>query len=187
MKVLLIDFYDSFTYNIYHYLVSLGVSVDVIEDRELNLDSVESYDCIVLSPGPGLPSETRSMYHVLERYALSKKILGVCLGMQGVSEFFGGNLYNQQSVKHGVSVRINIIESNGLFKDLPENYTVGLYHSWAIDINGSNLLKPLAVSEDNVLMAVKHVVLPVYGVQFHPESVLTEFGKELFYNFLHNS
>jgi anthranilate synthase/aminodeoxychorismate synthase-like glutamine amidotransferase len=187
LKVLLIDFYDSFTYNIYHYLISLGVSVDVVEDRELHLTDVERYDCIVLSPGPGLPNETRSLFDILETYGGSKKILGVCLGMQGIAEFYGGKLYNQKSVRHGVSVKMDIIESNDIFYQLPKSFSVGLYHSWAVDISETILLKPLAVSEDKVIIAIKHVELPIYGVQFHPESVLTEFGKEMFFNFLYTS
>jgi anthranilate synthase component 2 len=187
LKVLLIDFYDSFTYNIYHYLISLGVSVDVVEDREFHLDEAEQYDCIVLSPGPGLPGETRSLFEILEKYGRSKKILGVCLGMQGIAEYYGGKLYNQKSVRHGVSVKMDILESNGIFHGLPDSFSVGLYHSWAVEISETNLLKLLAVSEDEVIMAIKHGELPIYGVQFHPESVLTEFGKEMFFNFLYTS
>ena len=184
MKVLLIDFYDSFTFNIFHYLEGLGVDVTVVEDKSIILDEIEQYDCIVLSPGPGIPSDTKSLFVVLERYSKSKKILGVCLGMQGISEYFGAKLYNQNSVKHGVSEKMNILQPNRLFSNFKNEISVGLYHSWAVNLKESGELLPVAFSENNILMAFEHKTLPVFGVQFHPESILTENGKEVFKNFL---
>ena len=184
MKVLLIDFYDSFTFNIFHYLESLGVDVTVIEDKALLLDEIEQFDCIILSPGPGVPNETESLFPVLERYSNSKKILGVCLGMQGIAEFYGARLYNQNLVKHGVSEKMNILQPNRLFSNFENEISVGLYHSWAVDLSESVDLLPIAFSENNILMAYEHHTLPVFGVQFHPESILTENGKEVFKNFL---
>lgn len=184
MKVLLIDFYDSFTYNIYHYLLGLDADVTVIEDKLVDINSIDQFDCIIFSPGPGLPSSTQSLFPILEKYASSKRILGICLGMQGIAEFIGGSLYNQQMVKHGVSEKIEILDKGTLFNGLPTEFKVGLYHSWAVDISNTNKLKPLAHSENNVLMAFEHVELPIYGVQFHPESILTEHGKELLINFI---
>jgi anthranilate synthase component 2 len=184
LKVLLIDFYDSFTFNIFHYLEGLGVDVTVCEDKALVLDEIEAFDCIILSPGPGLPNETQSMFAVLERYSSSKKILGVCLGMQGVAEFFGATLYNQNSVKHGISERMTILQPNRLFRNFKNEISVGLYHSWAVDLNKGQSLIPIGFSENNILMAYEHATLPIFGVQFHPESILTENGKEVFKNFL---
>ena len=184
MKVLLIDFYDSFTFNIFHYLESLGAAVTVVEDKSIILDEIEQYDCIILSPGPGIPKETKSLFAVLERYSKSKKILGVCLGMQGIAEFYGAKLYNQNLVKHGVSEKMNILQPNRLFLNFKNEISVGLYHSWAANLKESGELFPVAFSENNVLMAFEHQTLPVFGVQFHPESILTENGKEVFKNFL---
>lgn len=180
----MIDFYDSFTYNIFHYLESCGVDVHVVEDRAVKIDEVDCFDCIVFSPGPGLPSETVSMFPVLEKYAGTKKILGICLGMQGIASFYGDELYNLLKVKHGVSEIIQVDPTVGLFNDLDKNQEVGLYHSWAVRINPNSDLKVTATSSENVTMALQHKELPVFGVQFHPESILTENGKEMLKNFL---
>lgn len=184
MKVLLIDFYDSFTFNIQHFLTGSGVEVKVVEDGKLDLDEVELYDAVIFSPGPGLPQETMHMFSVLERYGRSKKILGICLGMQGIAQFFGGSIYNQKQVKHGVSERIKVFASDDLFQGLPDSFSVGLYHSWAVDISNSDVIEVLAESEEGVNMAIRHKSLSVYGVQFHPESILTENGKNILINFL---
>ena len=184
MKVLLIDFYDSFTYNISHYLESCGADVTVVEDHALNIDEVELFDCIVFSPGPGLPKQTKSMFPVLERFASTKKILGICLGMQGIAEFFGEQLYNLDTVKHGVSEDISIDANSTLFNGMAVNQTVGLYHSWAVQLPEDSQLKLIAKSTQNVVMAVENKKLPIFGVQFHPESILSENGKEMLKNFL---
>lgn len=184
MKVLLIDFYDSFTYNIYHYLISLGVEVTVWEDKELDIEKAGEYDFIIFSPGPGLPKDTESIFRILEHYGKSKKILGICLGMQGIAEFYGAKLYNQVNVKHGVAERILIHKHDTLFFNLPNEIEVGLYHSWAVDISESPFLISLASSESGVEMAIKHKDYPIFGVQFHPESILTPEGKNILQNFL---
>lgn len=180
----MIDFYDSFTYNIFHYLESFGVDVTVIEDRAVILEEVALFDCIVFSPGPGLPNETTSMVPILEKYASSKKIMGICLGMQGIAEFFGDHLYNLKQVKHGVSDQILIDTSSALFADLEKTQTVGLYHSWAVQLKKDSQLVEIGKSNEDVVMALKHSGLPIYGVQFHPESILTENGKQMLKNFL---
>jgi anthranilate synthase component 2 len=180
----LIDFYDSFTYNIFHYLESCGVEVHVVEDRAVKIDEVENYDCIVFSPGPGLPSETQSMLLILEKYSGTKKILGICLGMQGIASFYGDELYNLEKVKHGVSEIIHVDPKVNLFNDLDKNQEVGLYHSWAVRINPNSNLKVTALSNEHVTMALQHKELPIYGVQFHPESILSENGKQMLKNFL---
>ena len=184
MKVLLIDFYDSFTYNIYHYLIGLNIEVVVVEDKKVDLTLVDQFDSIIFSPGPGLPSSTVSLFPVLEKYANSKRILGVCLGMQGIAEFYGGELYNQKVVKHGVVEKITILKQERLFINFPANIQVGLYHSWAVDIANSSSLEETAISENGILMAIQHKTLPIFAVQFHPESILTEKGKELLLNFI---
>ncbi|MES2799451.1 MAG: aminodeoxychorismate/anthranilate synthase component II [Bacteroidota bacterium] len=184
-KIALIDFKDSFSYNIYHYLVSNCDEVKVFEDGAFELDELADFDKIVLSPGPGLPSETKSLFAVLERYHQTKTIWGICLGMQGIVEFFGGKIYNQEKVKHGVAVAIDLIDDGSLFTNLPQRFAVGLYHSWACDVSESTALKMIARSDEMVLMAVQHRKLPIYGVQFHPESILTEFGKEIVTNFVY--
>jgi len=180
----LIDFYDSFTYNIFHYLESFGVDVTVIEDRAIKLEEVAFYDCIVFSPGPGLPQDTTSMFPVLEKYSTTKKILGICLGMQGIAAYYGNELFNLNQVKHGVTDQISIDISSPLFMNLDKTQTVGLYHSWAVRLKENSMLKDLAFSSGNVLMALKHRDYPIYGLQFHPESVLTKNGKEMLKNFL---
>lgn len=184
MKVLLVDFYDSFTFNIFHYLEGMGVSVTVWEDKAVILSEVAAFDCIILSPGPGLPDETTSLLPILQRYASSKKILGVCLGMQGIALYFQAQLFNQKTVKHGVETLITPRNKANIFHNLPDTFPVGLYHSWAVDLADSTALLPLAYSTEGVLMAVKHVSLPIYGVQFHPESILTPNGKEILENFI---
>ncbi len=163
---------------------SFGVDVTVIEDRAVNLEEVALYDCIVFSPGPGLPKNTTSLFPVLEKYSASKKILGICLGMQGIAAYFGDDLYNLSQVKHGVSEQISIDTSNALFSNLKKTQTVGLYHSWAVQLKENSKLMEIGESNESVVMALKHNKLPVYGVQFHPESILTENGKEILKNFL---
>lgn len=165
-------------------MVGLGAKLTVIEDKDVNVDELDQFDCIVFSPGPGLPKDTQSMFPVLERYASSKKILGICLGMQGIAEFYGGSLYNQENVKHGVVAPIEILSESKLFLNVPKEINVGLYHSWAVDIKNAEKLKVSAKSNHGIVMAIEHIELPVFGVQFHPESILTPYGKEILENFL---
>lgn len=178
MKICIVDYYDSFTYNLFHYLEGMGHEVVVISDAAVNIDALEQFDGIVLSPGPGLPKESKSMMAIIGRYHSHKIILGVCLGMQGIGEFFGGELYNLNKVKHGIQEEIQIKEF-GLFEGMGTSLKVGLYHSWALRLNAESQLKALAHSSENVLMAIQHTSLPIYGMQFHPESILTEKGKVL--------
>lgn len=161
-----------------------SVSVDVIQDNNVKIDEISHYDRIVFSPGPGLPSETCSLFPVLESYWNKKPILGVCLGMQGIGEYFGGKLYNQLEVKHGVSELISVDISSTLFHGLEEKMEVGLYHSWALEIDNCPELKQTAISDKKVVMALEHKSFPIYGVQFHPESILTPNGKKIIKNFL---
>jgi anthranilate synthase component 2 len=167
-----------------HYFESCGAEVTIVEDKLVQLEEIDTFDAIVFSPGPGLPKETFSMFNVLEHYAGKKKILGICLGMQGIAQYYGNELYNQVQVKHGISEKITISNSTTLFKNIPSEFQVGLYHSWAVSLNIVSEMKQIALSENNVIMAIQHASKPIYGVQFHPESILTENGKEIFKNFL---
>ncbi len=189
MKILLLDNYDSFTYNLAHYLRELtGQDIPVIRNDQITLDEVESYDAIVLSPGPGLPKDAGIMPALITRYAPTKKILGVCLGMQAIGEAFGGTLLNLPSVFHGVATTADIIQPEEiLFKGLSPKIEVGRYHSWVVDerkLPGE--LEITATDETGRIMALRHRKYDVRGVQFHPESVLTPHGKTMISNWLHN-
>ncbi len=185
MKILLVDNYDSFTYNLVHYLEALDVDVTVTYNDKIDFKSIGQYDKLVLSPGPGLPHEAGHLNQVISEYALSKPILGVCLGFQALILHFGGQLYNQDEVRHGVSVKCHADPQSTLFKNITPSFNVGLYHSWAANINKlPNELKITAQSEEDVIMAFEHQTLPLFGVQFHPESILTDYGKEILKNFI---
>lgn len=185
MKVLIVDNYDSFTYNLKHYVEQLNVDVVVKRNDELLLDEINRYDKLILSPGPGLPSETPMMFEILERFHLEKPILGVCLGMQGIAEYFGGKLRNQEQVKHGVQTKVQIDTSSQLYQGLPSVIEVGLYHSWCVDeYVVPKLLTVTGVSSEHVIMSFEHHKLPVFGVQFHPESVMTPLGNQIIRNFV---
>lgn len=185
MKVLIVDNYDSFTYNLFHIVQACNVEVDVVRNDQLNFESIKDYDKLILSPGPGLPSETENMYRLLEQFADKMPILGVCLGMQGMAEFFGAQLENQKSVKHGVQEKVMIQAESKLFKGVPQSFSAGLYHSWKVVTHSlpQNFICT-SFSENDVLMSMEHTTLPLYGVQFHPESILTEHGNQIMMNFL---
>jgi len=182
MHVLLVDFYDSFTYNIQHYLVNIGCKVDVIREDELDVSSVYDYDCVVLSPGPGLPSEKKNIFSIIALCRNSLPIMGICLGMQAISEVLGGVLVNQNEVMHGRKVQVDVIKKGVLFKDLPEKINVGLYHSWKVE--GLEQQFITAKTETGVIMAIESIDEYLFGVQFHPESILTEHGEQLLANFI---
>lgn len=182
MHVLLVDFYDSFTYNIQHYLVNIGCKVDVIREDELDVSSVYDYDCVVLSPGPGLPSEKKNMFSIISLCRNSLPILGICLGMQAISEVLGGVLVNQNEVMHGRKVQVDVLKKGVLFKDLPEKINVGLYHSWKVEGLEEQFIT--AKSTTGVIMAIESIDEYLFGVQFHPESILTEHGELVLANFI---
>lgn len=187
MKVIIIDNYDSFTYNLVHYFEALDAEVSVVFNDQVQINELEDYDKIILSPGPGLPKEAGQLMDVIEQYALRKPIFGVCLGFQALVEFFGGELYNQECVKHGVAERAQFDPNSKLFKDTAEHFKIGLYHSWAANpINFPPILKITAKSEQDVIMAFEHKKLPIAGVQFHPESILSENGLKIVENFIFN-
>lgn len=186
-KILVLDNYDSFTYNLVHYIeADLNYEVDVYRNDEITLEEVNKYNTIVLSPGPGLPKDAGILKELIKTYASTKKILGVCLGMQAIGEVFGGKLENLNTVFHGVATTLKVIDTDDLlYKNLPPEFNVGRYHSWVISPQEfPKVLNITAVEENNQIMSIKHKDFNVYGVQFHPESILTEYGKEIIQNFL---
>jgi len=186
MRVLILDNFDSFTYNLYHYFGQLTNDVSVKRNNEVALTEFEDYSHIVISPGPGLPTDAGITPDFLKQYFYRKPILGVCLGCQALAEYTGGKLYNQQFVAHGLkrAVKRTTAES-WLLNGMKDEFEVGLYHSWAIDENSlSDEWRVCAKSNTNVIMAIEHRRLPVAGVQFHPESVMSESGLEILKNWL---
>lgn len=186
MKILVIDNYDSFTYNLVHLLNELGHDAEVWRNDKFKIADVEAFDKILLSPGPGIPSEAGLLLEVIKTYAKTKSILGVCLGQQAIAEVFGGELYNLEKPVHGTATNIVITDPEEVvFKGLENGFKIGRYHSWAV--KSDNLPEELlitATDEKGVMMALRHRDLDVRGVQFHPESVLTENGKEMIANWL---
>lgn len=185
MKIILIDNFDSFSYNLVHYLEQLDVEVTVKSNLEIETAEILNYDAVVLSPGPGLPKDAGKLMSVVD-LAVKKKIpmLGVCLGMQAIAEYFGDELYNQEEVKHGTAVTIRYRKFAKLFLGLPYEFKVGLYHSWAVRLKENSKLIATSTSKENVLMSLEHPELPIHAVQFHPESILSENGLAILRNFL---
>lgn len=188
MKLLMIDNYDSFTYNLVHMLETFpGVTVTVKRNDKLTLDEVAAYDKVVLSPGPGIPSEAGLMPEIVRAYAPTKSILGVCLGHQCIGECFGGTLLNIAAPVHGKATPIEITDSSDyLFAGLPQRFSVGRYHSWVVkrDDLPCDALKVTAVDDAGSIMALAHTSLDIRGVQFHPESILTEHGRAMLQNWI---
>jgi anthranilate synthase component 2 len=186
-KILIIDNYDSFTYNLVHLVNEIGLQCEVWRNDKFNLDDVEDFSYIILSPGPGIPSEAGLLLDVIARYAPTKSIFGVCLGQQAIAEAFGGQLHNLSRPMHGIATPIKVTDANEkLFAGLPQNFKVGRYHSWVVDQKGlPDVLTVTAIDEqDNSIMALRHKQYDVRGVQFHPESVLTEYGRQMMQNWL---
>jgi anthranilate synthase component 2 len=188
MKILVLDNYDSFTYNLVQLLRELGhgAATTVIRNNKLTLEAVEAYDALLLSPGPGVPADAGLMPAIIERYAPSKRILGVCLGHQGIAEGFGAELYNLPAVLHGVATEAEVTDTDErLFQGVPSRLQVGRYHSWAIRPESMpDSLKVTARDVDGEILAFRHQAYDVRGVQFHPESVLTEHGATMLTNWL---
>ncbi|RZJ65718.1 MAG: aminodeoxychorismate/anthranilate synthase component II [Flavobacterium sp.] len=185
MKVLIIDNYDSFTYNLVHYLEDLGAEVSVMRNDDFEIDEIEPFHKILLSPGPGIPDEAGLLKQVIKTYAPSKSILGVCLGQQAIGEVFGGSLSNLESVFHGVSTKVKILDTNEiLFQGLGDEIEVGRYHSWVVNTDLPDVLIATSVDENGQIMSLKHQTYDLRGVQFHPESVLTPHGKQILKNWL---
>jgi anthranilate synthase component 2 len=186
-KILIIDNYDSFTYNLVHLVNEIGLECEVWRNDKFNLDDVDAFSHIILSPGPGIPSEAGLLLDVIARYAPTKSIFGVCLGQQAIAEAFGGQLYNLSRPMHGIATPIKVTDQQEkLFAGLPQSFKVGRYHSWVVDHKSlPDVLTVTAIDEqDNSIMALRHKQYDVRGVQFHPESVLTENGKQMMQNWL---
>jgi anthranilate synthase component 2 len=186
MKTLILDNYDSFTFNLVHYVEQFCDDITVKRNDEISLDEVETFDAIILSPGPGLPAKAGIMPELIKRFAPTKKILGVCLGHQAIGEGFGASLKNLNQVHHGVAIPINVIEkTEPLFTNVPHRIDTGRYHSWVIDKNTiPSELKITATDDDGEVMAIRHKLFDVCGVQFHPESLLTPNGLKVIENWV---
>ncbi|MBC3844875.1 aminodeoxychorismate/anthranilate synthase component II [Winogradskyella echinorum] len=186
-KVLVIDNYDSFTYNLVHYLEDLDCDVTVKRNDKLTIDEVNAFDKIVLSPGPGIPDEAGLLKEIIATYAPTKSILGVCLGQQAIGEVFGGSLQNLDDVYHGVSTNVTLsVDDEKLFDGLGKTFEVGRYHSWVVNTNLPESLEATSFDENGQIMSLRHRVYDVKGVQYHPESVLTPNGKKILENWVNN-
>jgi anthranilate synthase component II len=187
-KIVVIDNYDSFTYNLVHYLEDLNCEVTVFRNDEFDIEELQKFDKIVLSPGPGIPDEAGLLKEVIKTYASKKSILGVCLGQQAIGEVFGGSLINLEKVYHGVSTLTKVIvDDEILFKNLPQEIEVGRYHSWVVSHhNFPENLEITSIDENGQIMSLRHKTYDVRGVQYHPESVLTPLGKKIIENWVDN-
>jgi para-aminobenzoate synthetase component 2 len=185
-KVLLLDNNDSFTYNIVDYVRKISnIDLRVQKTCDLNINDVNLFDKIIISPGPGLPNDFPVLFEVLEKYYSSKKILGICLGHQAIGQFFAAKFINISPVIHGQSHQMKIIKQSPIFNNLPKSFNVGLYHSWALDSEAfPNELEITSVSEKNIIMSIAAKKYAVYGIQYHPESFITEYGYEVLKNFI---
>ncbi|MDG1022780.1 MAG: aminodeoxychorismate/anthranilate synthase component II [Flavobacteriaceae bacterium] len=185
-KVFVIDNYDSFTYNLVHYLEELGCEVIVKRNDQFELDELEAYPLILLSPGPGIPDESGLLKAAIARYAPTKKILGICLGQQAIGEVFGGSLINLDKVYHGIATPATCCEEDILFKDLPKTFDIGRYHSWVVKTPLPEDLIATSFDEEGQLMSLRHKTYDVRAVQYHPESVLTPNGKKIIDNWINS-
>jgi anthranilate synthase component 2 len=184
MRLLILDNYDSFTYNLFHYAQQLCDDVAVFRNDELTLQAVDAYTHIIISPGPGLPQQAGISMQVLETYATKKSILGVCLGFQAMALWAKAELYNQTQVAHGLSRQATRMGESWLLRGVPQEFSVGLYHSWAVSLPQGSPFYPTAQLENGTLMAFEHPTLPLAGVQFHPESIMTESGLLMLENWI---
>ena len=187
-KILVIDNYDSFTYNLVHYLEELDCEVTIVRNDELDIEEVANFYKILLSPGPGIPDEAGLLKKIIGTYARSKSILGICLGQQAIAEVFGGSLTNLPEVYHGVATKITIIVDNeNLFDGIPKEIEVGRYHSWSVNVADlPPVLEATSLDGKGNIMSLRHTLFDVKGVQFHPESVLTPHGKQIIKNWIYN-
>lgn len=180
----MIDNYDSFTYNLVHYLEDLGCEVVVKRNDQLSLEEVADYNEIVLSPGPGIPNEAGLLKPIIEKYGPTKRIFGVCLGQQAIAEVFGGSLVNLDQVYHGVATKIAITEDDYIFDNIEREIEIGRYHSWVVDPKLPECLEATSFDENGQVMSLRHTQYDIRAVQFHPESVLTPSGKKMLENWL---
>lgn len=185
-KIVVIDNYDSFTYNLVHYLEDLNCDVTVYRNDDFELQDLENFEKILLSPGPGLPKDAGLLLAVIKEYSARKSILGICLGQQAIGEVFGGQLTNLEKVYHGISSPIRIcVDDEPLFENLGKILTVGRYHSWVVGSKDfPDVLEVTSVDENGQIMSLRHRTLDVKSVQFHPESILTPQGKQILRNWI---
>ncbi|MBA3649722.1 MAG: aminodeoxychorismate/anthranilate synthase component II [Chitinophagales bacterium] len=184
MKILVLDNYDSFTYNLVYLLKKIeNVELEVHRNDKIGLNEIGRFDKIILSPGPGIPGEAGILLEVIREYCSKKSILGVCLGHQAIAEAFGGTLFNLNNVFHGIATSIEISGDEDLFHDVPKRFIVGRYHSWAVNRNElPPSLEITAYDDEGNIMALRHKKFDVRGVQFHPESILTDYGEQIIKN-----
>ncbi len=185
-KIIVIDNYDSFTYNLVHYLEDLNCEVTVYRNDEFDIEELQKFDKILLSPGPGIPDEAGLLKEVIKTYSATKSILGVCLGQQAIAEVFGGSLINLEKVYHGVATNIKIqVQDEPLYKDLESDIEVGRYHSWVVNPSDfPEVLEITSLDENGQIMSLRHKIFDVRAVQFHPESILTPRGKKILENWV---
>ncbi|MES2678470.1 MAG: aminodeoxychorismate/anthranilate synthase component II [Bacteroidota bacterium] len=186
MRLLVLDNYDSFTYNLVHLVEKVSdVSIDVFKNDQISLQQIGAYDKILLSPGPGLPTEAGIMPELIKTYAHTKSILGICLGLQAIGQAFGARLKNPDRVYHGLALPVKVTGNDPLFNNCPPDFKAGRYHSWIVDSEGlPDELLVTAVDDENLIMGLKHNTLDVRGVQFHPESILSEYGEQMLTNWI---
>ena len=189
MKILILDNYDSFTYNLVHMVEKITGNFPVVfRNDEISIEAVANYDVIMLSPGPGIPDEAGILKEVIRTYAGIKPIFGVCLGLQAITEVFGGTIINLENVFHGVATTMRVTDKEAvLFKEVPESFLAARYHSWAAtDANFPEEIQVTARDEDGLIQAIQHKIFPISAVQFHPESILTDVGEQLLRNFINS-
>jgi len=185
LRILIVDNYDSFTHNLYHYAVQFAGEVRVVKNTIIKISQVDKYDKIILSPGPGLPEEHHNLKELIIKYAVTKSILGVCLGHQAIAESFGAKLKNLDNVMHGVSTEITLAKNDVIFQNIPNKIKVGHYHSWIIDAPTlPDCFEITSLNEDGLIMSIKHKTMDVKGLQFHPESIMTEYGLHMIKNWV---
>lgn len=188
MKILVIDNYDSFVYNLVHLIHSIrNEDLTIVKNDKISLDEINSFDKILLSPGPGLPKDAGIMPSLIQHFASEKSILGVCLGHQAISESFGSTLFNLKDPLHGIASQIEILKDDYLFENCPKQFKIGHYHSWCVEEKSlSKDLEVLAKDAFGNIMSIKHKKFDLRGVQFHPESILTENGKQILTNWMNH-
>lgn len=187
MKILIIDNYDSFTYNLVHMVEAItGVLPAVFRNDQISVAEVDQYDLLILSPGPGIPDEAGNLKEIIAAYAGKKPIFGVCLGLQAITEVFGGSIVNLETVFHGVATTMKVTDTAAsIYKGIPEEFEAGRYHSWIASTEDlPEVLKITSVDEDGAIMSLEHTKFPISAVQYHPESILTPLGKQIVKNFI---
>ena len=185
MNIVIIDNYDSFTFNLVHYVEQFADNLDVIRNDKVEINQLDKYDKIILSPGPGLPSEVKTLEEIILKYCSTKPILGVCLGHQAIAETFGAKLINLKKVVHGEQRNTKIISEDYIFNNIPKDFQSGRYHSWVVSNKDLPTdIQITAIDDDNTIMALSHKKYDIKGVQFHPESIMTEFGLEIIKNWV---